>query len=204
MRIFFITLSLVSFMLIAPSCKKATSGTAEPEIEILAENEDDIDDFGLEESDSDSIAIDSTLNSETIGSEKKVFTSEPNKNANAPTQQNQQATQKQPVKIAKTNVVTSNPSNAGQLKKYSVVVSTLSKQDGVDKLSKSLDKTGINYFVVKSGGLFMFVVASSDSEADAIKARKDFLLKTTLDKSRQQIWNDYEIEVTDAYILEKK
>lgn len=103
-----------------------------------------------------------------------------------------------------TNVKTVNPAQAGKLMKYNVVISSLSQESGVKRLSASLDKSGISYFVVRSGGLYLFVVESSDSLESAIEARKNFLLKATVDKSRQQIWKDYEIEVTDAYILERK
>lgn len=104
------------------------------------------------------------------------------------------------------SVTVVDPEHFSKLKKYNVVVATLSQPKGVEKLKKSFDKAGVDYFVVKSlsGRLFHFIVHSSDSEAEAIKARGKFLLENVVDKTRQEIWNEHEIYMTDTYILIKK
>ena len=191
MRIFFITLSLVGLLLVSPSCKKTAPAT---DIEVdtaLVEDDDlDLDDLGLDDLDTDSLSTDTVTKTDKAPTTTDKKTSTPDNN---------------PKKVtAKGDVKTANPAQAGRLMKYNVVISTLSQESGVKRLSSSLDKAGISYFVVRTGGLYMFVVESSDSLESAIKARKDFLLKTTVDKSRQQIWKDFEIEITDTYILEKR
>lgn len=109
------------------------------------------------------------------------------------------------VKKTTAKVSTLKKEDAKKLMRYNVVVATLTQQSGVDKLSKSFDKAGIFYFVVKDrSGYYMFVVGSSDSLEDAIADRKEFLLQATLDKTRKQIWNQFDIEVTDAYIMERR
>ena len=50
----------------------------------------------------------------------------------------------------------------------------------------------------------MFILGSSDSLEQAIEDRKEFLLQATLDKTRAQIWKDFDIEVTDSYIWERR
>ena len=189
MRIFFITLSLISLLIISPSCKKKVAEVTD--IEVDTELVEDDDDWGLDDENGAS-KVDST--NQNKGDKKNpVFT-------------DKSTDPKEDKAVVKpsSNVKTVNPAQAGKLMKYNVVISSLSQESGVKRLSNSLDKSGIGYFVVKSGGLYLFVVESSDSLESAIEARKKFLLKATVDKSRQQIWKDYEIEVTDAYILERR
>lgn len=103
------------------------------------------------------------------------------------------------------NVKVVNEGDIQRLKKYSVVVATLTKQYGINALKKFFERDGIDYFVVKNPkGQYYFVISSSDSEEVAMKARADFLIKHTVDKSRKDIWEQYYIQLTDTFILEKE
>lgn len=195
MKLLFITLTAACLLLTTSSCKKRVAEQPKIDTELIEDEDIDLD-FEDEDIFAEDLTSDTTkqVNEEPASVEQvNGENSTENVTENTP-----------PKKVTSNNVTTVNPAEVGKLMRYNVVISTLSKQDGVNRLSKTLDKEGIKYFVVKSNGLFMFVVGSSDSEEAAIKARKDFLLKTTVDKSRQQIWKDYEIEITDTYILERR
>lgn len=103
------------------------------------------------------------------------------------------------------NVKVVNQGDIQRLKKYSVVVATLTKQYGINALKKFFERDGIDHFVVKNPkGQYYFIISSSDSEEVAMKARADFLIKHTVDKSRKDIWEQYYIQLTDTFILEKE
>lgn len=103
------------------------------------------------------------------------------------------------------NVKVVNTGDIQKLKKYSVVVATLTQPKGIEALKKFFDRDGIQHFVVKNPqGRYYFVVSSSDSEEEAMKARANFLLANTVNKSRQDIWEQYYIQLTDTFILEKE
>ena len=91
-----------------------------------------------------------------------------------------------------------------KLKKYSVIVATLTQPRGVEALRNFFDRDGIDYFVVRGPeNKYHFIIHSSDSEEVAMKARGEFLIRNTVDKSRDDIWHQYYIHLTDTFILEK-
>lgn len=91
-----------------------------------------------------------------------------------------------------------------KLKRYNVVVATLTQPNGVEALKRFFERDGIDYFVVRSPeGKYYFMVHSSDSEEAAMDARSAFLVRTTVDKSRQELWHQYYVQLTDAFILER-
>lgn len=103
------------------------------------------------------------------------------------------------------NVQVSNTGDIQRLNKFSVIVATLAEEKGVDKLKKTFEKAGVYHFVVKNpSNRYYFVVHSSDSEQEAIRARAEFILDNAKDKSRAEIWQQHHIFVIDAFILEKK
>lgn len=97
-----------------------------------------------------------------------------------------------------------NIQDVSQLKKYSVVAATLTQPNGIAALKDFFDRDGIDYAVVRNpSGSYYFVIATSDSEEEAVKARGVFLLQSTVDKSREDIWQRYYIQLTDAFIMER-
>lgn len=109
------------------------------------------------------------------------------------------------VKREKQNVKVVNTGDVQKLKKYSVVVATLTKQKGITALQRFFDRDGIQHFVIKNPqGRYYFVIASSDSEEVAMEARANFLIEHTVNKSRKDIWEQYYIQLTDTFILEKE
>lgn len=206
MRIFtYLTLLLLAtFALTFTSCskKKKKAVTASPV------NVYDSSDKALEE---ERISIEETINiNENVDSLKSKPSSTTTAATSGKTSSSSATTastkKKDDVRKTSAKVETMKKADGKRLKKYNVVIATLSKQSGVNRLSKSLDQDGINYFVAndKRSGYYFFVVASSDSEAEAIEARKEFLKKATVNKTRKEIWDQYDIYVTDTYILENR
>lgn len=110
----------------------------------------------------------------------------------------------QPVANEGQNVQSFKTDNYNQLKKYNVIVATLTQYNGVEALERFFDRDGIDYFVVKNpSGSYYFIIHSSDSEDAAMKARSEFLVRNVVNKSRNDIWQQYYIQLTDAFILEK-
>ena len=92
-----------------------------------------------------------------------------------------------------------------QVKKFNVVVASLSKEDGVKRLTAAFDKAGIKHIVVKNeaGGLHHFVVYSCDTKEEAAEARKKFMQEYS-NRNRNDIWKQFGITMTDSYIWEKR
>lgn len=92
-----------------------------------------------------------------------------------------------------------------QVKKFNVVVASLSKEDGVKRLTAAFDKVGIKHIVVKNeaGGLHHFVVYSCDTKEEAAEARKKFIQEYS-NRNRSDIWKQFGITMTDSYIWEKR
>lgn len=91
------------------------------------------------------------------------------------------------------------------LKKYSVVVATLTNPLGVENLEKAFADSGVEYAVVTNPvGRYHFVLCTSDSRVEASKVRTNFLLKYIVNKSKNEIWNQFRVHLTDAFVLEKK
>lgn len=108
------------------------------------------------------------------------------------------------VRKDKQNVKVVNTGDIKKLKKYSVVVATLTKQKGIRALEGFFKRDGVEHFVVKNPqGRYYFIISSSDSEEVAMRARADFLIEHTVNKSRKDIWEQYYIQLTDTFILEK-
>lgn len=109
------------------------------------------------------------------------------------------------VKREKQNVKVVNTGDIQKLKKYSVVVATLTQPKGIESLKQFFDRDGIKHFVVQNPqGRYYFIISSSDSEEEVMKARANFLIENTVNKSRQDIWEKYYIQLTDTFILEKE
>lgn len=94
--------------------------------------------------------------------------------------------------------------NYNQLKRYNVIVATLTQSNGIEALKRFFERDGIDYFVVRNpSGSYYFIIHSSDSEDAAMKARSEFLVRNAVNKSRNDIWQQYYIQLTDAFIFEK-
>lgn len=186
MRIFtLITLTLTVFSLTFTSCGKKKS----KKVTNTPVNVYDSSDKALEE--------------EKMSIEESISVEE-NDSANAKEEPKTAPAKTEEVRKTKAPVEAVKKADVKKLMKYNVVIATLSQPAGVKRLSDALDKDGIEYFVARSNGYYLFVVGSADSEDAAIEARKNFLLKATVNKSRQDIWKQYDILVTDTYILERR
>lgn len=91
------------------------------------------------------------------------------------------------------------------LKKYNVVVASLSMEEGVARLKSAFTQAGIAHTVVKngSGNLSHFVVFSSDSREEAAEGRNKFIANHA-GRSQGDLLQQYGITMTDLYIWEKK
>lgn len=109
------------------------------------------------------------------------------------------------VRRERQNIKVVNTGDIQKLKKYSAVVATLTQQKGIEALKQFFNRDGIQHFVVKNPqGRYYFVISSSDSEEEVMKARANFLIAHTVNKSREDIWRQYYIQLTDTFILEKE
>ena len=109
------------------------------------------------------------------------------------------------VPVRKYLIPTSDNANVADLKRYSVVVATLSKKDNAAKLTRSLQKAGENALFVKNDlGSYYALIGSYDKEADVLQ-KKDELYRNYIDKyTPQQLFKTYGIPFSDIWILEKE
>lgn len=89
------------------------------------------------------------------------------------------------------------------LKKYNIIIATLSSQEGVDRLKKKFDSDDQRNLIVRNDkGLYYFVLASYDKESEVIAGVKSVADKYTNRYSRNELIRKYGIPFSDIWILE--
>lgn len=110
-----------------------------------------------------------------------------------------------PVVAEPKSLETDIPTTFFDLRRYNVVVASLSKEDRLEAMKQTFVEEKLPCSVVKSPSrsLYFFIICSTDSKEEADAVRKQFLSEERAE-TRKIIWNRHFVTTDDAYILENK
>lgn len=97
-----------------------------------------------------------------------------------------------------------NSADAPLLKKYNVVIATLSKEVGADFLKDAIKKNDPNevVFAVKNNaGKYYVILGSYDTQAEALEKRRSIIKNYTQRYSKAVLMKKYGIQFTDTWIV---
>ncbi|WP_165025841.1 hypothetical protein [Dysgonomonas sp. ZJ279] len=97
--------------------------------------------------------------------------------------------------------ITAEEGYEGQLKKYSVVIASLSKKEGVERLKLAFEEADEPVVIAKNNkGIYYFILGSYDEKNDAVEKRTEVREKYVNRYSRAELLKQYAIPFSDVWI----
>lgn len=110
--------------------------------------------------------------------------------------------EKRPIRRVRVRFI--NESDQNLLKQYSVIIATLSKPAGVERLKKAFVTSNDHLFFVKNEvGLYYAIIGSYDTESEASQKIRRIQMEYTNLYTSDQLFNRYGITFADMWILRK-
>lgn len=96
-----------------------------------------------------------------------------------------------------------NTEDKSKLKKYSVIIASLARSEGVERLKKAFGSKETLTIVRNDAGLYYVIIGSFDTEGQAAEKIRTVEAQYTRQYSRDQLLKTYGIPLTDMWILRK-
>jgi len=96
-----------------------------------------------------------------------------------------------------------NTEDKSKLKRYSVIIASLARPEGVERLKKAFGTKESLTIVRNDAGLFYVIIGSYDTENQAADKIRTIEVQYTRQYSRDQLLKTYGIPLTDMWILRK-
>lgn len=110
--------------------------------------------------------------------------------------------EKRPIRRVRVRFIDESDQNL--LKQYSVIIATLSKPAGVERLKKAFATSNDHLFFVKNEvGLYYAIIGSYDTESEASQKIRRVQMEYTNLYTSDQLFNRYGITFADMWILRK-